>query len=190
MQFTLWVTTVILTRLDRNRASNMRTTLAMLSALLLTSADSALAQTRYGTVFLNNYDSGKGIVWFSCPAPAGTRVEVFGGPTANSLALISFPGTSSYTIKEGDVNALGPGTGSFFDYGFGSVPGVLPGGTGTFLVRAWMGAASYDTALDRGSVTWTQATGTNPGPPELPQPAVLSIPITVWIGKLGSPVTV
>src|SRR5262245_3717187 len=131
----------------------MRTTFAMLGALLLTSADSALAQTRYGTVLLNNYDSGKGLFWNRCAAPVGSIVEVLGGPSAASLTVISstFPGNPSrYTIKEGDVNALGPGTGSFFDYGFGSVPGVLPGATATLLVRAWtIPVASYDQAWER-----------------------------------------
>src|SRR5262245_53254227 len=120
----------------------MKTAGALLVAALLMACSSALAQ-RYGTVLLNNYDSGKGIFWYNGPAAVGTRVEVLGGLAANSLSVISstFPGASSYTINKGDVNALGPGTGSFFDYGFGSVLGVPPGATATFVLRAWIRAA-------------------------------------------------
>lgn len=151
----------------------MKKTLTLIAVTLIT-AGSVMAQ---GTVFLNNYDSNKGIFNGTAPAPAGTIVEVLGGSSAGSLAVISTAtGVNKYTITAGDINANGAGTGSFFDFGFGGIPSVAPGATATMLVRAWTGAATFDTASIRGSVTWTQATGTAPPAPNLPAPTVLAMP--------------
>jgi hypothetical protein len=151
----------------------MKKTLTLIAVTLIT-AGSVLAQ---GTVFLNNYDSGKGIFNGTAAAPAGTLVEVLGGTSAGSLAVISTAtGVNKYTITAGDINANGAGSGSFFDFGFGGIPSVAPGATATMLVRAWTGAATYDLALTKGSVTWTQATGTAPPAPNLPAPTILAMP--------------
>lgn len=156
----------------------MKKTLTLIAVTLIT-AGSVMAQ---GTVFLNNYDSGKGIFNGNAttPAPAGTLVEVLGGTSAGSLAVISTAtGVNKYTITAGDINANGAGSGSFFDFGFGGIPSVAPGATATMLVRAWTGAATYDTATIRGSVTWTQTTGTAPPAPNLPAPTILAMPTTL-----------
>ena len=153
-----------------------------LIAVALVTAGSALAQGGFGTVSLNNYDSGKGIFSLNgnTPAPAGTMVQLLGGPSTSSLTVVSTAtGTSSYTITAGDVNANGAGTGSFFDYGFGYVTGVPQTTTGFFQLQAWTGAATYQAAAIKGSLSWSQATGTNPPAPGLPAPAVLAMPSTL-----------
>jgi hypothetical protein len=173
----------------------MKTTLPLFFAALL-SATTAFAQGTFGTVFLNNYDAGRGIYLGLDPAPAGTIVEVLAGPNTSSLTPIasSGAGRTSYTITPLDINANGPGTGSFFDYGFGAVNGVAERGSATFLARAWLGAPTYDTATIRGTVGWTQTIGTNPLPPDLPLPAILMFPgltmvpepSVVLLGVLGA----
>src|SRR5262245_32524509 len=158
-----------------------------LIAVALTTAGSVLAQ---GTVSLNNYDSGKGIFNQNATtaAPVGTMVEVLGGTSSTALAPIATAlGVSKYTIVAGDLNANGPNSGSFFDYGFGGIPTVAPGATATMLVRAWMGAATYDAALTRGSVTWTQLTGTAPPAPNLPAPTTLAMPSTLVMTTVPEP---
>ena len=168
------------------------------AAFLIATLLSASAQTRYGTVFLNNYDSGKGLFSFACgiPAPVGTMVDVLGGqsPAALSPIASTFPGDPArYTIQQDDLDVFGPGTGSFFDRGFGEVPFVLPGATAYLVLRMWYFGPSYDSASLRSSVAWSQPTGTNPEPPELPRPAILQIPRPlkfVAIGPLGTEVTV
>src|SRR5262245_26427118 len=124
--------------------STMKTAGAFLVAALLMVCGSVRAQTRYGTVFLNNYDSGKGLFDILCGVPArvGTMVEVLGGPNRNSvLPIATAIGVSRYTIVARDLDVNGPNSGSFFDYGFGEVRGVLPGATATFELRQWYGAS-------------------------------------------------
>jgi hypothetical protein len=156
-----------------------------LIAAALATAGSVMAQ---GTVFLNNYDSGKGIFLGTSAAPVGTQVEVLGGASAGALAPIATAlGVNKYTIVAGDLNANGPNSGSFFDYGFGGIPTVAPGATATLLVRAWQGAATFDAALTRGSVTWTQATGTAPPAPNLPAPTTLAMPTALTMTVIPEP---
>lgn len=169
----------------------MKKILVLICAGLL-AGSSAMAQGSFGAVLLNNYDSGKGIFNQNgtTPAPAGTIIEVLGGANAGSLSVIaSTTGGNKYTIGAADINGNGPGSGSFFDFGFGTVNGVAVNGPATLLVRAWLGAQTYDAALTRGSVTWTQNTG-NPGggtPPAPPSPATLAMPGTLIMQTIPEP---
>ncbi len=142
-----------------------------------------------GTVFCNNYDSGYGVFLVqngvTNPAPAGTMVQVLGGPDADHLfAVTNTPGDDGYTILAGDINALGSGTGSFFDYAFGPVAGVAATSNAVLQVVAWYGTAVGDSAL------WTQATGSDPAPsgspPPIPTPTILNLPGPVYIFDSGS----
>jgi hypothetical protein len=162
----------------------MKTTLTVILAAGL-SAGSTFAQGTFGTVFLNNYDGGAGnyLGFAGAPAPAGTIVEVLGGPNLSALTPIAStrPGNpTTYTITIADMNANGPGTGSFFDYGFGEVNGVAPAASATLVARAWLGAPTYDAATVRGTATWTQTIGTAITPP-LPAPATLRFPGLVMV---------
>lgn len=136
-----------------------------------------------GTVFLNNYDSKMGIYEFdlSTPAPAGTFFEVFGGPNPQTMfPLVSSSGAGPvFSLLDAGVNALGPGSGSYFNEGYTYVPGVQPYGTGFFQICVWMGGTNYDTSIVRtASLVWSQVVGKNGVPPvslEIPQP-ILFIP--------------
>ncbi len=143
-----------------------------------------------GAVSLNNYDSGFGL-WLvqngaTNPAPAGTIVEVLGGLDAAHLAPVTnTSGACSYTVSSGDLNALGPGTGSFFDYSFGPVAGVGANGTAFLQVVAWYGTASGASAV------WSQPAGSDAvpsgEPPPVPSPASLRVPGPVYLfGSGGS----
>src|SRR5262245_58797711 len=157
----------------------MKSTFLLSFGGLIGASAVCVAQGVFGTILLNNYDSGKRIFLgsFCTPAPAGTIVEILGGPVGGSLTPVATAtGVNRYTITPADISANGPGTGSFFDYGFGFVNGVAALAMGSFTLRAWTGAATYDAATIRGSISWTQATGSNPTPPNLPAPAVLAIP--------------
>lgn len=142
-----------------------------------------------GTVFCNNYDSGYGI-WLVAngatnPAPAGTMVQVLGGPDANHLSAVTNTlGIDGYTITSSDVNAMGSGTGSYFDYSFGPVAGVTASNNAVLQVVAWHG---NDVGA---SAQWTQATGSDPAPsgspPPVPTPTKLNLPGPVYIFANGS----
>ena len=138
-------------------------------------------------------------------APSGTLVEVLvnQGIVWPSITNSGTGGTNVFIIPPNGVNAMGPGSGSFFNNGYGAVPGVPPGATGMFQVRTWLGAPSYEAALFapgafHGLVysPWNQTTGTTPVPPGTP--AILAMggkifmtqnavpePSTITLGILG-----
>ena len=112
-------------------------------------------------------------------------VQVLGGPDANHLsAVTNTAGADGYTISAGDINALGSGTGSFFDFGFGPVSGVTANSNAVLQVVAWYGTAIGASAL------WTQSTGSDPAPsgspPPVPTPASLNLPGPIYIFTSGS----
>ena len=112
-------------------------------------------------------------------------VQVLGGPDANHLsAVTNTVGVDGSTISSGDVNALGSGTGSFFDFGLGPVAGVTAKSNAVLQFVAWYGTAIGASAL------WTQATGSDPAPsgspPPLPTPAILNLPGPMYIFVSGS----
>ncbi len=162
---------------------------ALLELLLVAAAVFATdlhAQRRStnGLVALNNYDSGMGIYLapYPTPAPGGTYYEILGGPSATSLApLLNAAGEGPiFRIQADEVNAIGPGNGSFFDQGYVGVPGVPEDGIGFFQLRAWMNAATYQTAqVQETSPIWSQLTGRDGyvmGPP-VPLPLYIPAPI-------------
>ncbi len=169
----------------------MKTTLLAILVIGATLAPARLPAQ--GTVFLNNYDSKAGIYLYSdetTPAPIGTHVEVLGGPNPYNLfpVLTSAGAGPVFTITAAGMEAFGPGSGSYFDAGYGAVPGVPSSGMAFFEVLAWWGADSFDGADLRGfSPVWSQGVGTadNPGPPPTPGLAVpLKIPvqrIDLWV---------
>ena len=150
--------------------------------LLLVSAAANKLQAQ-GTVYLNNYDSRAGIYagYPSVPAPAGFAfVEVLAGPSPSSwVPLLNSSGQGPvFTIEAAGVNALGPDTGSYFNVGYAAVPGVPPGAPAFFGLFGWMGASSWDMAVDRASVVWSQTAGTTASPAHLmiPGPLELFVP--------------
>ena len=161
----------------------MKTTLLAILAIAAALAPARLPAQ--GTVWLNNYDSGMGMYrWtFLDPAPAGTFFEVLAGYSANTMVpLVTSTGVGPiFTLLPSGVNARGPGSGSYFDVGYGVVPGVPAHGSAFFQILEWTGAATWASASgSRGeSLLWSQAVGTAdvPGPPGPPTvPALLSIP--------------
>ena len=162
----------------------MNKTRALIVSVTLATTSSVWSQ---GTVYLNNYDSGFGIFEpdGKTAAFAGTYFEVLGGLDGNSLTPIasSQPGSRTiFQIQEGDVNGNGPGTGSFFDEGYGSVAGIIPGDNGAFDVLVWRGAATYQEAaaspngMVGHSPIWTQPTGTPGIVVRPPIPTILALP--------------
>lgn len=136
----------------------MKKTLVAICALLV--GVSAYAQGTvnaanagaFGTrpIFVGTLDPGN-------EAPAGTTaVEVWAGPDAGSLSVV---GTGSVA-----ANGL-------FSLGTLAIASVAPGGTATFVVRAWDNTtgATYDAALTRGeSAAFTAALGGVGSPPSPP----------------------
>ena len=148
--------------------------------LLLVSAAANKLQAQ-GTVFLNNYDSRRGIYLYApLPAPAGTPFEILGGPSPASLVpLLNSSGQGPvFMIEPAGVEALGPQTGSYFDEGYASVPGGLPGELAFFTLRVWLGTTSWDAATERVSASWAQVIGAagNPVPFAIPTPLGFPLP--------------
>ncbi len=148
--------------------------------LLLVSAAANHLQAQ-GSVYLNNYDSRMGVyISDMLPAPVGTFVEILGGASATSrVPLLNSSGQGSvFTIEGAGVNALGPGTGSYFSAGSASVPGVAAGGLAWFELRAWLGGPSWDYRTVAGLMYWSQTIGTanNPAPLMMPYPLYFALP--------------
>ena len=168
----------------------MKKLLAVLAVLAVVSVSSKAAD---GTINLTNYDSNNPIFYnnTSTRLPvAGSFVQMLGGPTGGALVVLSGGGLTQFTLSE-------PG---FFDGGFAVVPGVAEGGSGSFQIRAWRTAATFDTASEKGSsAVYANPVGTNPPLPAPPVPAanagapsftvtagVVPEPSTVLLGLLGA----
>jgi hypothetical protein len=153
--------------------------------LILVSAFVGISSRGQGTLWLNNYDSGFGIFEYNLPAPVGTQIQVLVGASPGSLSPIESVGpnpSSIFTVGASDVNGKGPGTGSFFDGGYGHVIDVAPGATAYVEVIAWVGAPSFSAALVTSgayidvSPVFSEALGTSPSAPNIPVPAILELP--------------
>ena len=158
---------------SRNTAFQMNKTLLLL--LVIGASAAANKLQAQGTVFLNNYDAHAGIYdGIPLPAPADSFVEIFGGPLLGSwVPLVNSAGQGPiFQIQASGVQALGPCSGSYFDAGKASVPGLAPGEMGWFLVRAWCYASSYDAAPDRNSALWHQTVGSPANPAALIMPTL------------------
>lgn len=160
----------------------MRNSLVVIVTLAVIWIPSSLSAQ--GTVELNNYDSGMGIYGYGpdlnmgppVPAPLGTFVQVLGGPSPGSMVpLLNSQGAGPIFTTQTQIPG-GPLSTSFFDAGFGLVPGVLPTGTGWFQILAWANAPTYQSAGLRGqSVVWSQTVG-----PAVPLPSNgITIPLNI-----------
>jgi hypothetical protein len=168
----------------------MKKTLALAAVVTALWTASAMA-VPVATINLNNYGTGASPIFVNQTgtlAPMGsTFVELLAGTTVVPDAV---SGATLIPMSE---------DGMFFG-GTGAVPGLAPNATTTFTLRAWTGAAgsTYDTALNRGETSWSQATGSwdsaavppsPPGGPDMQNGAVLILPIpepsTIALGLLG-----
>jgi hypothetical protein len=169
----------------------------LLTALACLPVVVAQAQTA-GTaiVWMNNYDRGNAIMYApgagaAVPAPAAdTLVQVLGGPTASDLVVVrSTDGLSTFQLAED----------GYFDGGFGMVTNVTGGTAGFFLVRAWRGAPSWESAITNAAAFTGQSTvfstGTTsypgqPAPPDGPGLAMDAITLRpVVVAKLKPLIT-
>jgi hypothetical protein len=159
--------------------------LAILAALTLMSL-SATCLAQKATVALNNFDSNMPILIGGNPAKNADNVyvQLLGG-TAGSVPTTPVVSTTGQTVFQVDLNAA-PG---FFDAGIGVVPGLAANAQGSFILQAWQGTAgnpgSFGGAANRGSVSWSQATGSwsdNLVPPPPPSGASLNIPSSITVG--------
>ncbi|MDB6019521.1 MAG: hypothetical protein JWR19_4010 [Pedosphaera sp.] len=145
-----------------------------------------------GTLWLENWDAnhgnGFGIyedhgVGGIVAARAGTFVQVWGGASPDAMfPITAFAGTNTFAIDPRDLNGNGPGTGSFFDGGYGFISTVPPLGLAYLQVFTWSGASSFVLAQQTfgawwgESQVWTQNLGDNPAAPNTPNPAILNVP--------------
>lgn len=165
----------------------MKKTLALAAALTVLWTASSWAAA---TVNLNNYAGGAQIFWEQTP---GTPVLA---PLDGTFVQLVYNGTPITDTATGDSIIPMAEAGSFYG-GTGIVPGAADNATVELTLRAWRGAASWDLASDRGSATWSQATGAwnpaavPPAPPsgaDLSNPAVTIVvpePTTIALGLLG-----
>lgn len=138
------------------------------------------------TISLNNYDSGNPIFLFSdtlLPAK-GSYVQLIsmgGGP------VVPASGESSIIPLTED---------GFFFGGVGVVFGVADYSTAEFTLRAWTAGNTFDDAMYKGSISWSQQTGgwnpnaVPPAPPMGPSLAnpvfiMLPEPSTIALGVIG-----
>ncbi|MDB6019520.1 MAG: hypothetical protein JWR19_4009 [Pedosphaera sp.] len=148
-----------------------------------------------GSVILSNYDAnnenGFGIfedhgIGGIVAARAGTFVQVWGGASPDAMfPIYAFAGTNTFVIAPSFVNGNGPGTGSFFDEGYGFVPTVAPLGLAYLQVFTWSGASSFLQAHFTAGAwwgetqIWTQNLGDNTAAPNIPNPAILNVPAPI-----------
>lgn len=167
----------------------MKKSLAVIAGLALAGVAQSFAATQ-ATVALNNYAGGV-INYKATPTstevalPADAWVEVMGGGTGGAMTSL------------GTFHPSEPG---YFDNGVVLVPGATAGTPASFEVRAWTGAATYDAAAVKNSVSFSSATGSwddaaTPPPvkqgPDLAMPtftvgAAIPEPSTIALGILGA----
>jgi len=78
-------------------------------------------------------------------------VQLLCGPDANNLQPVVVAGTTQSVLP-----LAAPG---YFDAGVGVIAGVEPMDMAILQLRAWRYADSYDKAVDKGSVQWSQIIG-------------------------------
>jgi len=119
-------------------------------------------------------------------------------PAAGTFAQVLYNGTA-LTDRDSGLSTFELIDSGLFYGGTAVVPGLADSATAEFTLRAWKGAAgsTWDAAAERGSVTWSQATGAyNPNAvppavfagPDLSNPAVTIVvpePTTIALGLLG-----
>ena len=160
--------------------------LVILAALMTMSVSSWAA---VGTVALNNFDSDKPVFAIGgAPVPVNQDyfVQLLGGPVGGTLGAVVPTGGGTGVLSFTDFAG-------YFDGGVGIVPGAAANGQASFELRAWKGAAGYDAANERGSVTWNQAVGSwdnTAQPPPPPSGAVLDIPSNLQIAIIPEPSTI
>lgn len=135
----------------------MNKTIAVLASLaVMGSAAECMAAA---VVNLNNYDvnipimyqSAAGAAIVTAPA-AGTYVQLLGGAVGGTQNPVTINATTDSIIN-------GIDDGGFFDKGVGVIPGLTDKAQADLTLRAWVGAATFDAATLKGSVSWSQATG-------------------------------
>lgn len=135
----------------------MNKTIAVLASLaVMGSAAECMAAA---VVNLNNYDvnipimyqSAAGAAIVTAPA-AGTYVQLMGSAAGGTPAAVTIGSTTDSIIN-------GIDDGGFFDKGVGVIPGLADKAQADLVLRAWVGAATYDAATLKGEVKWSQATG-------------------------------
>ncbi len=156
---------------------NMKTGIVLLSCV---AAVAAWAQTFPQAMVVLDSSVGVVPIYYISPgtrAPGDVFVEVLASkPGENNFISIDVMSETKNTVRYLD---LGRGLGSayyFFD-GSVDVKGIpaIPGAYADFVVRAWTGAASYDTATFRAeSAVTTQVTMPWNGPPDLPPENLLA----------------
>jgi len=102
-------------------------------------------------------------------APSEVFVEVLASPAgAGTFASIDSMSETKNTVFSADLGGAN-GTAYYFYEGAVNVTGVTPGASADFIVRAWTGAATYDSATIKAeSGVITQNTAIFNGPPNLP----------------------
>lgn len=156
--------------------------LALTKSLVMTQTSTVPTNTSslLATLSLDNYSAAMPIRLGTASQPGelapihGTSVELL----VNGTPVAPAPNGSSILIL------TEPG---YFYAGMAALPGVAAGGVAELTLRAWQNAASFDAASIRGSVTWSQTTGSwnpNASPPApmtgpslaLTQPLYLGVP--------------
>lgn len=161
---------------------NLNKTIAVLASLAV--MGSAVECLAAAIVSLNNYDVNIPIMYQGpqlVSAPTTTYVQLLAGPVGGLLSPVTINATTGSIIE-------GIDDGGFFDAGLGVIHGVTDYAQADFLLRAWIGAATFEAATVSGqSAKWTQATGswdlTSPTPGK-PDSVVLNLPASgLVIGK-------
>jgi hypothetical protein len=145
----------------------MKKVLAVLAATTMVGM-SVLAD---GTVYLNSFDSGNPIFYLN----ANTAAD-----GADMFVQILANGTPIASTNPGNPTAFNLSGGNF-DAGYGVIPGVTTTDNVNFTIQAWKGA-SFATATETATATWTQKVADSPAAPTPPNPASLNNPAGLIIG--------
>lgn len=146
--------------------------LVILAALMM-GLTAAYAQK--ATVTFNNYDADKAIFVGSVGTLAGT--DVMWQLLGDGQGVVEAVAGATQSVFPVSADA------GYFDLGVGVVPGAVAGATVNFELRAWKGA-DYASASEKGSVSWSQATGSWNDvavPPAAPTGPALAIPASVLV---------
>ncbi len=149
----------------------MKKSIAILASLVVLGAANSQAAT-VGIVNYNNWDS------FAVVGVGGTAVDL-----ANTFVQLEYTvgGTTAFATASGtgSTTVAVDTDGGYFDAGTAVLSEAAAGQSVSFKLYAWSGAASYDAASLKTTVTWTQTAGSwnnAAQPPATPDNIALMIP--------------
>lgn len=155
----------------------MKKSIAILASLVVVGSALSSQAATVGVVNLSNYETMQAILGVGGTAvdAANTYVQLsytVGGGAAALATTTS--GATQWTLDDG----------GYFDMGTGVLSTGAASASVTFTLEAWTGATTFAAATTKGTLSWTQTTGSwnqDAQPPQTPPSVTLAMPGTLTL---------